>query len=407
MKIGLYGVSRAGKSYLIDQVLKHIDIKTVHGSELLSKISGTSIDKFKKLPLSDKDRYRRMFINELEKEYSSENLIIDGHYSFIKDNGYEIAFTEDDLSFYDVFIYLDTPANVIIDRLNSSNGFKKNTTLTEDDINKWKEFEINNLKNECRKQDKDLLILSDNLDENINWIKDILEEKLYTSSLKIAEFIISKHKNIIDKYNSILLLDCDKTLSLNDSTINFFEHANFNKDFLKHTFKGDKYSLVQFRRVAYLYSSLSPELYNSICKIVAENELFLAMDTINYLKYFYNGYLSIGITAGIKKVWEITQKSIKFPQIIEGGNYFTEDDYSISDEVKRILAKKLQQQGKYVVALGDSLVDLPMLMQADEGFVVAYNSLNRSLEKQIASGLLNIKQWKFSQKYYKGLIIGE
>ena len=410
MKIGVYGVSRAGKSYLISKVIETMDIKSINGSERLSAISGVSIENFKKLHKNEKEFCRRRLINQLKKEFEHDNLIIDGHYCFLSNSNkeYEVVFTDEDLSFYDVFIYLDTPSDIILERFRNSSGFRRNLQITQDEIDKWKEFEIKELKKQCKNANKELIIVDDNLEENINWIKLILENNIRTSSLAIAKDILDTYKYELDKYENILLLDCDKTLSINDSTIDFFKYVNFDKKLLKNTFSGDRYSLFQLNRIASQYSILNRKTYDKYCKKVAKESIILADDTIKLLKKDFSDFLSIGITSGIKDIWVNVSEQINFPDIIIGGSYLPDDRILISDEVKRIVAKQLREQGKYIVALGDSMIDIPMLIEANEGYIVAYEKINNSVQKELLSNQTNIKQWIHSKQYYNGVeIMGE
>lgn len=403
MRIGLYGVSRSGKNYLINKIQESIDISSINGSNVLSEIAGVSIEEFKNLHKREKNLCRRRLIDKLRKDFPTEDLIIDGHYCFIESKGkYDIVFTEEDLDFYDIFIYLDTPADTILDRLRLSSGFRKNVSITKDEIEEWKSYEIEELQRLCRTVDKDLIILDQDIESILQWIKLILDKNIRTSSLAIAKDIIETNKYTLDKYKKILLLDCDKTLSYNDSTLNFFEHVNFDKQLLKNTFNKDRYSLYQFNKIANQYSLLKKTDYDFYCKKVAKEDIKLASDTIEYLKEEYSDFLAIGITSGIKDIWVNIQNYIKFPDLIIGGSYFPHDRYIISDDVKRIVAKILRDRGYYVVALGDSMIDIPMLYEANKGYIVAYERLNKSVQRELLyNKRINIKQWVFSKQHYK------
>ncbi|WP_455543071.1 ATP-binding protein [Intestinibacter sp.] len=405
MKIGIYGVSRSGKSYLIEKVQQSISIKSINGSQRLSEIAGVSIEDFKRLDDDKKEFCRKQLINQLKEEFSEDDLIVDGHYCFRSKNSdnYEIVFTKEDLDFYDVFLYLDTPSEEILKRFRTSQGFRKDLKITQEQIYDWKAFEIEELKKQCRSVDKDLIIMDDDVDENVEWIKLILKKDIRTSSLAIANEILDNCKRELDKYDKVMLLDCDKTLSVNDSTIDFFKYIGFDSKMLKQTFNKDRYSLFQFNKVAAKYSSIKRKEYEKICKYIAKNKVVLAQDTINYIKSDYAQFLSIGITSGIKDVWLNVKDKIGFPNIIVGGNYLPHDRYIMSDDVKRIIAKKLKSQGKYVVALGDSMVDMPMLLEANEGYIVAYEKLNNSVQVKLLKHDTNIKMWIYSKQHYKGI----
>ena len=68
MRIGVYGVSRSGKSYLINKVQENIPIKSINGSKRLSEIAGVAIEDFKKLHENEKEFCRHQLINQLRQK---------------------------------------------------------------------------------------------------------------------------------------------------------------------------------------------------------------------------------------------------------------------------------------------------------------------------------------------------
>lgn len=406
MKIAIYGVSRAGKDYLIDKICKKLPLLHIKGSESLSKIANITTEEFKRMSNDEKNEIRIKFIEHLESEYKESDIIVDGHYAFPNNNNYEIAFTERDLHFYDTFLYLDTPSEIILERMRNSEGSRKNLKITIEDIDHWKEFEITNLKEQCLSINKELIILNNDIDMIIDWISLTLNSKYILSSEDISNHIINSNIEQISNAEKILLLDCDKTLSINDSTLDFFELAGYDSNILKETFNKDRYSLYQFYKIEREYSKLDINLYEELCKKTAKDNVVLCNDLIDHLKN-KEEYLSIGITAGIKDIWMNIKKEIQFPDIIEGGSYLDKDNFIMSEEVKYLVAKKLRFMNKKVVAIGDSMVDIRMLKEADEGYIIAHNKLNKSVEFNLYNTKHYIKQSKFSKIHYKNISFSE
>ena len=404
MRIGLYGVSRAGKNCLIKKLQEQVNIRHINGSDMLFELSQLDMPTFKQLPATQKHEWRCRLIQYIEQKYPTDDVIIDGHYSFISDTGYEVVLTELDLNYYDVFMYLDTPANVIVKRMRESEGIRKNETITVQEVEDWKNFEIQELKELCKKANKEFIVLDGETERCIEWIKLTLNNELLTSSEQIASHIIREHQSLINQHQQIMLLDCDKTLSINDSTIDFFEAAGLDSRLLKKTFNGDRYSLYQFHKIAELYSQLDESEYKELCSKISSNHLLLASDLINDLKR-QQGCLKIGLTAGIKEVWLNLSRETNFPDIVAGGSYLPNDKYVMSETVKYLVAKKLIEMGKTVIAIGDSLVDLGMLEVATHGYLVSHEKLNQSIVKKLEKGDLKVKQLPHSKVYYDKLEI--
>ena len=68
-------------------------------------------------------------------------VIVDGHYSFINADSYDVVFTNEDRDAYDHFFYLDTPSHMVIKFAKNSKGKKRNLTITEEQVSNWKSYE--------------------------------------------------------------------------------------------------------------------------------------------------------------------------------------------------------------------------------------------------------------------------
>ena len=44
-------------------------------------------------------------------------------------------------------------------------------------------------------------------------------------------------------------------------------------------------------------------------------------------------------------------------------------------------------KGKHVVAIGDSMIDIPMLEAANKGYLVAHEKLNKAVESYLAESM--------------------
>ncbi|MDR1905276.1 MAG: hypothetical protein LBQ88_23720 [Treponema sp.] len=416
MRIGLYGVSRSGKDFLIDCLIKHINQKQKHtlfhveGSSTLDAISKRLFSK----PLKDtseeqKEQLRLRFCDEiagLNNGFAS--IIVDGHYSFPQNNGFKVVFTDKDRDLYDSFFYLDTPANKIIEYANKDSDKKNVASMTEKEIEAWKNFEIDALRDVCQAQNKELIVLDNNMDDTLSFFENYLigNTGIILDTEKIAQTIINEHKTVIDRYTNIILLDCDRTISNNDTTYDFCDFLGIDKGILKEIFVGERYSSYQFFRAAKLYAKNDSALYDK-AGIHAAGKAVLNCPLINDIKNNGSEYLSIGITSGILKTGEIIQSNLEFPQIIMGGSNINTDRIIVSRSVKYQLARLLHTEKKYVIAVGDSAVDIDMLEEADKGFIVAQEKTSNGVVGYFKKTRSKIMQLAYSQYCYDCITIKE
>ena len=148
MKIALYGMPCAGKSTLMDRIT---DAKVINGSQELRRICGGSF-----LELSEEEKHQvRIKYTEYINGLNDEVIVSDGHYSFME----TVAFTEADGELYDIFIYLYCSPENLKERYALSEKNGKFAGESIESLRQWQEFEINNLREECHRRNKDFCIL--------------------------------------------------------------------------------------------------------------------------------------------------------------------------------------------------------------------------------------------------------
>jgi phosphoserine phosphatase len=413
MNIALYGISRSGKNYLIAQLLKKINLNTekilfhVNGSETLDSLSNRIFG----IPLKDttenqKKRLRLAFHDELPFIGNSyRHKIIDGHYCFCNDGIFEIAFSDRDRDVYDMFFYLNTPADRIIEQANKDPVKKNVAAMSEEKINAWKNFEIQALRKTCLDQCKEFVMLDNNIEDCLDYFETLLlgTRNILLNSRKIAEKIITENKSLINKYNKIILLDCDRTISNNDTTYDFCMFMNINKNTLKNILSCEHYSLYQFFRIAKLYGQKDLAVYKKASDYALE-KMSLNTTLIEDIKNNGNEYLSIGITSGVFETWQKIKERYGFPRIIAGGSNIRKDTIVISRAVKYHLAKVLHEEGKYVIAVGDSIMDIDMLNEADKGFIVAQEKVNEKIKEYCKNTKSKLLQLEYNKFIYDNIV---
>jgi phosphoserine phosphatase/adenosyl cobinamide kinase/adenosyl cobinamide phosphate guanylyltransferase len=414
MNIIIFGVSRCGKNYFIERLLESINRKVAN---TLYYVSGSgTLDKFSKeiygIPLKNTEEWQKkylrlLFCDELLKNNNNyKHKIVDGHYCFCKKDNFEVVLTDNERDVYDIFFYLDTPASVIIEQANKDEEKKDVAFMTEEKVNEWKEFEIQSLREIALNYEKEFIVLDNNIEDCIDYFETLLLETRDTllNSKLIAEHIINKNQKIIDEYKNIILLDCDRTISDNDTTYEFCKTIGIDKHKLKNIFSGERYTLYQFFKVAMLYAREDITMYEKASEDAMEKAI-MNVPLMEDIKQNGNKYLTIGVTSGILRIWEKMQEKQCFPYFIAGGSNIKTDKIIVSRAVKYYLVKLLKKKGKHIIAVGDSMVDIDMLKEADEGFVVAQEKINPSVDVYLRSNKTEIKQLIYNKMYYDDIPI--
>ena len=347
MKIGLYGMPTAGKTFLMEK----IDFLDVYaGSKMLHDICPD----FDLIDEVDKESARRKLANSLA---AKDSFIMDGHYTF----GDRVVFTENDGHLYDVFIYLYISPDVLSTRMNASDRNRRFLTY---DISEWQKREIEELRQYCHENNKDFYVIDnppdnvfDDVSDIIGFIKCIVGGYSCVSLAKrIADDIISKSKN-----ETITLMDGDKTITIEDSSNKVFGYKT-------HIYDGNFYTGYQSWRQSKEFEtyhfdeirSMPVTLNQNVCKEIGEDTFIL--------------------TSGHERVWSYIAKELAVP-------FYSGRE--MSAETKLYITKLLQTAGKTVTAYGDGMNDYYTMKQADRGFLVTKqdSSVSRSLKGRDLEGL--------------------
>ncbi|SIO92499.1 hypothetical protein VSP9026_00110 [Vibrio spartinae] len=400
MKLAIYGVSRAGKDYLINNVIAYLQQTTqltaihIQGSKTLNEIAQDMFQKpFKSLEESSKKILREKFTEIVDEKNSEYDLVlVDGHYSFIDGDSYKVVFTEQDENVYDHFFYLDTPSEMIVEFSRKSKGDRKNLDITEGQVRNWKEFEKNELDKICNYHHKELVILDEDTKSSVQFIYYWLDS--YSSKLcsqTFANKFYTEYQELLEKPTQIILIDCDKTVSINDGTYDFCEKLGIRKEKLKSVFRNDRYTSYQFFKVWNMYKKQSPIKVEESANQALDN-IYLSQNVFEYLRCQKDSVV-IGVTSGVFDIWTLVNDKYKIFDVLLGNTSKPELEYLVTPYFKKAIAQRLRDKGKHVVAIGDSMIDIPMLEIANQGYLVAHEKLNKAVESYIARvGCTNIDQ---------------
>lgn len=405
MKIVVYGVSRSGKDYLIKCILKYSRYNAYHlrGSSTLEDLSRIKFGcSFEDTDERQKTILRKEFIklvHEKEKVYGT--VFVDGHYSFCDEDRYKVVFTDEDKLTYDLFLYLDTPSKMILNYSRNSNGIKQNLTISIEDIKRWKKFEKDSLRTICEGLNKELIILDEDTSSCIEFIDEYLTPNKLVfakSPSKIAEMYL---KDIKLNKSKVLLLDCDKTISENDVTYDFCSFLDIDTSKLKSIFRNDRYTSYQFFKLNNLYKNISVERLNEGASLVVDK--IIINRKINKLIKKSNDFTIIGITSGLYHIWIRKSYEEKLLDYLIGCKEYNTDPLLVTPYVKRAVARIIKEKGFEVYSIGDSVIDIPMLEEANSGFIVAHKKINNAVYQYFLMGKSNVKQFSFSDFKYPNI----
>ncbi len=349
MRIGLYGMPTAGKSFILNQ-LDFIEV--VHGSRSLH----TMYPDFDLLDLNARQNARNAFAKRMKEK---ETFIMDGHYAF----GNEIAFSENDGKLFDVFLYLYISPAVLKSRMSKS---VKNQKYLRYDIDHWQKQEILCLRDYCHRNGKDFYVLDNppfNEFGEITAVKDFV--KAIIEGYSCAAFAKSCASEILRESSdsdTVILTDGDKTLTIEDSSREIFGYST-------HLYDGNFYTGFQSWKQGEEFSHYAmPELSSMPVHI---NEK---------VRSKLNGTVFI-LTSGHEEVWRFISTELGIPCFA---------GTEMSAETKLYITQYLQAAGKRVIAFGDGMNDYFMLKQANQGYLVKREngSISRSLQGRDLEGLV-------------------
>ena len=348
MRVGLYGMPTAGKTHILNK----IDfIEVANGSRLLREYDPD----FDLRDKAGREKDRKALARRM---MAKETFIMDGHYAF----GDEIVFTEDDGKMYDVFLYLYVSPDMIKERMETSD---KNRKYLKYNITEWQNAEIAGLRKYCQDNGKDFYVLDnppDNCFEDVSGIMAFIREiiKGYSCAAyarECADYIIQKSKS-----DTIVLLDGDKTLTIEDSSGTIFGYKTCLYDGNFYTGYQAWKQNEEFKKYSFADLTEMPVHFNGTVKNAITEDTYI-------------------LTSGHERIWRFIAKHL-------GLDFFY--GTQMSAETKFFITKHLQAAGKHVIAYGDGMNDYFMLKQADEGYLVAKpdGTISRSLKGRNTEGLI-------------------
>ena len=395
--VGLYGVPGCGKTYILNQLKEELgqeQFSFYDGSEMLSKVVPGGLDAFQSMEEQDKVHWRQQAINAIGKECSDNKKVgvVAGHLMFWSEGQEEgrTVYTINDLEIYTHFLYLDIPAEVVVQRrLNDTK--KDRPSMSVASIKKWQEKEKIQLKRLSRQYGILFSILpSVKILERIAVLLRDFQHHSEATSLASAESgldeVITASQ---DQLKTMLVMDADKTLTAEDTGELFWRIFSKSRSLagaessLKDLFDSPLgYSYTAFRQAVLLYEeAANDQEFDDLCREVA-SVVTVRPDFVSLLHFVadQNHIGAIIITSGLYRIWEkvLEREGLSGSVNVIGGGRIA-NGFVVTAKVKGALVARLQKTHKlYVWAFGDSPLDLEMLSMADRAVVVVGEESTRS-----------------------------
>ncbi|KAH8814605.1 uracil phosphoribosyltransferase-domain-containing protein [Flagelloscypha sp. PMI_526] len=398
--VGLYGLPGCGKTFLLEQLKTQLGERSFayfEGSSALSSIVPGGLEAFKQLDDQEKDLIRVRTIHQTAKDSATSGRvgIVTGHLLFwdMKTDtaAAQSVWTNGDAETYTHIFYLDIPADVVAHRRQNDSSRARPTTSVEL-LEKWQSTERKQLREICLAHGIFFSVVSP--DKIPSLLLDV-ERHTEDYNLSCAEKQLDTIFRDVSAGN-VFVFDGDRTLIPEDTGALFSElmlNAGLeigNEDPVKAVFQSSLgYSYAAFRQVALVYEAINEGKFHEFCQKIADSVTIYPQMILLLEHAAQRGISAVVFTCGLQTIWEKILAKAGYSETVKVvGSGRIENGFVVTGEVKGALVARLQNvHHKCVCAFGDSVLDLPMLKEADRAFVVVGEKKRRSV--QMEKALLN------------------
>ncbi|KAI1812463.1 uracil phosphoribosyltransferase-domain-containing protein [Poronia punctata] len=389
--IGLYGLPGCGKTFLLNTLSRELgsdNFKYYEGSKVIESLVPGGLDEFRGLPKEEKVRYRESAISIIQKECAESRKagIVTGHFMFWEEGKTEdLVYTARDLEIYTHILYLDVNPELMHDR-RQNDDTRTRPASSVSHLELWQEAERAQLRALCR-QNAILFSLLSNQDKLVDRAKKQIRNFASYDERSNCQQIDTLLSDITIRCSgTILVFDADRTLAPEDAghifwSINNKVEKGFADDPLKDLFGGPLgYSSTAFRQATLLYEEVADDHeFDRVCDHVA-GDIKMHPEIVSFLRLVkeQKHVDAVVVTCGLGRVWEKVLRAeglFDAIPVIGGGRI---DAVNVTPLTKRYIVESFKAVGKYVVAFGDSPMDMPMLSQAHLAVVIVGEKKYRS-----------------------------
>ena len=378
MRMVLYGLPCAAK----DELVSRMDfVEHISESEWLGTHSDVDPSE---LALEELGDLRRRFIKEIMDH--QEDIAVDTCFSIPSGDGFRTVFTDDDAGCFDVFVYVDLAADLIRDSIKGC----ARTRPSIEYIESWRDSEISELQSVCMALGKEFIIFDPKYDASLEFLRGLFDGSILTAP-QVARIAADRILAATDS-RVILISDGDKTLTDYDLTRSLDVPILID---LIDVFERDRYTTFQFWAVYRLYRDI-PDL-DQRKRRTAEAAVFnrALLDDLGQIDSY-----RVVVTGGNEDLWAYAAARTGVFGMVVGAD--TEAHRNMSQFGKALIVRYLHDAGRYVIALGDEVVDLRMLEEADRGYLIAHLKTNPSVQAAVSGGT-NLKQPSSNEVLFDGV----
>lgn len=404
--IGLYGVSGAGKTHLLNNVKDNYvgekPVRFYDGSSLIEAVVPGGLTDFKQAGKVQQAEFREKAMLHVieEAETAQVAIVIAGHHLFWEDEQSdepETISTKKDRETYTHIIYYHVDPELIATR-RSKDDERRRQPLSVEHLAKWQKAEISELRKMCL--DHGILFTVINAkglphDVELSFPLSTMIDDFQTKSEMQNEAVIAKElKALLNRHPDIetmLVLDGDKTLAPNDTGDMFWCNTDIStmRDLgpLHKLFKIQGYTYQSFRQAALLYEEKSAE-YNNICHSISDDvKMHVEMLKLLQRAWKFPHVGLIVVTCGLKQVWEKVLRNHGLGDIPVIGSGPLANGYVVTDKTKGNIIDLLHKRHIRTIAFGDGPLDIEMFRRADQSYVVvgAEDQRSKSMDKALSS----------------------
>lgn len=405
--VGLYGVPGSGKTFLLNQLKQELGqehFAFYEGSRMIATIVPGGLNAFQTLEEQEKAHWRQFAIDRIGQECADRRqvAVVAGHFMFWpeEEEAGRPVYTQNDLDTFTHILYLDIPAEVVVQRRqDDTERSRPSTSVTH--IRKWQKEEKTKLRRLCR----DHGILFSLVSPNAALLNKVLT-LLHDFRHHTENYNLSRAESRLDEaifagkgqLETVLVMDADRTLAAEDTGALFWNRVSNPcrlKDeecTLKKLFSSPLgYSYTAFRQAVLLYEETADDQeFDTLCQVVA-SVVTMRPEFVSLLQLVaqQEHVCAVVVSCGLRCVWDkvLEREGLsKTVKVIGGGRIA--DGFVVTAAVKAALVARLRDiHMMYVWAFGDSPLDLEMLSKAHQAIVVVGEEQIRS--KTMDAALIN------------------
>ncbi|KAF2161928.1 hypothetical protein M409DRAFT_27654 [Zasmidium cellare ATCC 36951] len=398
--IGLYGLPGSGKSTILDNLRadpSYSNFLIIEGSAVIAKLVEGGLDAFKRLGEHEKDSIRRGATEKIRDECleQNKNAVVAGNFSFWNDvaRDYAEVWTDSDAKVFTHVIYLAVDGEKLAGFVEQDESRPDRGLKPADQLDYWRDEEISQLKKHCADNSKDVMFktVTQGMNSTLDEVKQLIDGRNHDEKSnrdRVAATLKAALEPLSPALDAVLLIDGDKTLAPHDTGALLQKQIigpGPRKDPLPGIFNTHGYTFTGFREAAMEY-----EKEGSDAHFIGECEKVVRRVKMHpefvYLLQQVAGSQSVRalvVTSGLRIIWERVLEQAELSHVVRAIGGGREKDYVVTPKIKAMIARVLKENGLYVLALGDSVIDLPMLLQADEAIVVTGDEKSRSKSMEV------------------------